>query len=135
MTIPFKSEALGKLTLRLALGILILFHGISKLMHPTATIAYVSGQLTAAHLPAYLAYGVFVGEVLAPVMIVLGIHSRIGGLMVMINMIFAVVLVHGAELLSLNKTGGWALELQGFYLLTALALFFLGSGRIAVKPD
>jgi putative oxidoreductase len=135
MTIPSQSDALGKLALRLTLGILILFHGISKVMNPTGAIGYVSGQLAAAGLPTFLAYGVFVGEVLAPIMIILGIYSRIGGLIVVIHMIFAVALVHGAQLFSLGKTGGWALELQAFYLLTGLALFFLGSGKIAVKPD
>ncbi len=135
MKISINGDAIGKLVLRLTLGILILFHGISKAMHPTGAIAYVSGQLTSANLPTFIAYGVFVGEVLAPIMIVLGIYSRIGGLIVVINMIFALALVHGAQLFSLAKTGGWALELQGFYLLTGLALLFLGSGRIAVKPD
>lgn len=135
MKISINGDALGKLVLRLTLGILILFHGVSKVMHPIGAIAYVSGQLTSANLPTFIAYGVFVGEVLAPIMIVLGIYSRIGGLIVVINMIFALALVHGAQLFSLAKTGGWALELQGFYLLTGLALIFLGSGRIAVKPD
>jgi putative oxidoreductase len=135
MEIPFKSDALGKLLLRLTLGILMSFHGISKLMNPARTLETMSGLLTAAGLPTYLAYGVFVGEVLAPVLIILGIYSRIGGLIVVINMIFALLLAHSAQLLSLTKTGGWALELQGFYLLTGLALFFLGSGKIAAKPD
>lgn len=135
MKYPFQSDALGKLVLRLTLGILILFHGISKTMHPTGAITYVSGQLATAGLPTFLAYGVFVGETLAPIMIILGIYSRIGGLIIVINMIFAVVLVDGAQLFSLAKTGGWALELQAFYLFIGLALFFLGSGKIAVKPD
>jgi putative oxidoreductase len=135
MANSINTDALGKLVLRLALGILILFHGVSKVMNPSGTIAYVSGQLTAANLPVFLAYGVFVGEVLAPIMIVLGVYSRIGGLIVAINMIFAVVLVHGAQLLTLSKTGGWAMELQAFYFFTGLALLFLGSGKIAVKPD
>jgi putative oxidoreductase len=135
MKIPFQSDALGKLILRLTLGILILFHGISKAMNPAGAIGYVSGQLAAAGLPTFLAYGVFVGEALAPIMIILGIYSRVGGIIVVINMIFAVALVHGAQLFSLGKTGGWALELQAFYLLTGLALFFLGSGKLAVKPD
>jgi putative oxidoreductase len=104
-------------------------------MNPAGAIGYVSGQLAAAGLPTFLAYGVFVGEALAPIMIVLGIYSRVGGIIVVINMIFAVALVHGAQLFSLGKTGGWALELQAFYLLTGLALFFLGSGKLAVKPD
>ena len=135
MQIPLQSDALGTLVLRLTLGILILFHGIAKVMNPAGTIGYVSGQLAAADLPSFLAYGVFVGEVLAPIMIILGIYSRVGGLIVVINMVFAVALVHGADLYTVGKTGGWALELQAFYLLTGLALFFLGSGKLALKPD
>jgi putative oxidoreductase len=135
MQIPLQSDALGKLILRLTLGILISFHGIAKAMNPAGTIDYVSGQLATAGLPAFLAYGVFVGEVLAPIMIILGIFSRIGGLIVVINMVFAVSLVHATQLYSMGKTGGWALELQAFYLFTGLALFFLGSGKLAVKPD
>ena len=135
MNIPFQSDAMGKLILRLALGVLLLLHGISKVMNPARTLETMNGLLAAAGLPSYVAYGVFIGEVLAPILIILGIYSRTGGLIVVINMIFAVLLAHAAQLLSLTKTGGWALELQGFYLLTGLALFFLGSGRIAVKPD
>ena len=135
MKIPFQSDALGKLFLRLTLGILLSLHGISKLMNPLRTLEAMSGMLAAAGLPTYLAYGVFVGEVLAPIFIILGIYSRIGGLIVVTNMIFAVLLAHSAQLLSLTKNGGWALELQGFFLLTGLALFFLGSGKFAVKPD
>jgi putative oxidoreductase len=135
MNIPFKSDALGKLLLRLTLGLLMSFHGISKLTNPARTLESMNGLLAAAGLPTYLAYGVFIGEALAPILIILGIYSRIGGLIVVINMIFAVLLAHSAQLLTLTKTGGWALELQGFYMLTGLALFFLGSGKIAAKPD
>ena len=135
MNIPFQSDALGKLVLRLTLGMLMSFHGIAKVMNPVRTLEAMSGMLATAGLPTYLAYGVFVGEVLAPILIILGIYSRISGLVVVINMIFAVLLAHSTQLLSLTKNGGWALELQGFYLLTGLALFFLGSGRFAVKPD
>ncbi len=135
MNILFQGDALGKLVLRLTLGLLILLHGVAKVMNPARTLDSTGGLLAAAGLPAFLAYGVFVGEVLAPIFIILGIYSRIGGLIVVINMIFAVLLVHATQLFSLTKAGGWALELQGFYLLTGVALFFLGSGRIAVKPD
>lgn len=135
MSIPFQSDELGKLVLRLTLGFLLLFHGISKVMNPAPTLDSMSGMLAAAGLPTFIAYGVFIGEVLAPILIILGIYSRIGGLIVVINMVFAVLLVHSTDLLSLTKDGGWALELQGFYLFMGLALFFLGSGRVAVKPD
>lgn len=135
MKIPLQSDAVGKLVLRLTLGVLILFHGVSKVMNPVRTFDAMSGMLISAGLPGYIAYGVFVGEALAPLLIIFGIYSRIGGLLVVVNMLFAVLLVHTSQLLTVTKTDGWALELQAFYLFTGLALFFLGSGRIAVKPD
>jgi putative oxidoreductase len=47
-------------------------------------------------------------------------------------MLVAFALAHLAQLFTLAKTGGWALELQGMYLFTALALVFLGAGRFSV---
>ena len=41
--------------------------------------------------------------------------------------------MHGHQLLTLSSNGGWALELQGFFLFTALALIFLGPGRYKLK--
>jgi len=134
MTIPFQSDALGKLILRLTLGGLILFHGVSKVLNPAA-IDGISKNLATMGLPGAFGYAVYLGEVLAPLLILLGLYSRVGGLLVMINMIFAVLLNHTAQIMTLSKSGGWALELQGFYFLCGLAVFFLGSGRFAVKPD
>jgi putative oxidoreductase len=88
------------------------------------------GQMLAAHhLPSFIAYGVFVGEIIAPLMLIVGYYSRISGLLITINMLIAIFLVHMGELFTLNGQGGWALELQGFYLLMALALVFLGGGK------
>ena len=128
------NDALGKLVLRLMLGTLMLFHGVSKLLHP-ATLDFISANLNGAGLPVMLAYGVYVGEIIAPLMIMLGFHARIGGLLVVINMIFAIFMVHSGDLLSLTEHGGWRLELQGFYLFSGVAVMLLGSGRMAVKPD
>jgi len=134
MKLPFQNDAVGKLLLRLTLGILMLLHGIAKLLHPSA-LEFIGSKLAAVGLPTVLSYGALVGEVLAPVLIILGIASRIGGLLVAINMVFAICLVHAAELFAMTKNGGWALELQGFYLFCGLAIFFLGSGKLAVRPD
>lgn len=134
MRSPIHSDALGKLILRLTVGILLLLHGVSKVRHP-GSLEYIGKQLAGIDLPAALAYGVYAGEVLAPLMIILGIYSRLGGLLVVGNMLFAVVLAHRAQLTSLTDHGGWSLELQAFYLFGGLALLFLGSGRIAVRPD
>lgn len=123
-------QDLGKFLLRVILGALILLHGIAKIRGGVDGI----GQMLAGHgLPAQLAWGVLVGEVLAPVMLIAGFHARIGAALVVINMAFAVFLVHMGELAQLNGQGGWALELQGMFAFSALALVFLGPGKYSVN--
>lgn len=65
----------------------------------------------------------------APVLLILGIWTRIGALLVVVNMLVAIALVHSGQLFSLSKSGGYGLELQAFYLLTAVAIAMLGAGR------
>lgn len=127
-------DAWARLILRLTVGILMLFHGVSKLLN-TDVLGFIGGKLTALGLPEALVYGVYVGEVVAPVMIILGVFTRIGGLLIVVNMLFAIVLMHSADLLSLTEHGGWRLELQGFYLFGGLVILLLGSGKYAVRPD
>lgn len=134
MNFSFQSDALGKLTLRLTLGILMLFHGVHKILH-LGSLDFIGKQLASIGLPQALAYGVYLGEVIAPIMIILGVFSRFSALLVLGNMIFAIVLAHRSQLFTLTDHGGYALELQAFFLLTGLAVFFLGSGRFAIKPD
>ena len=121
---------LGKLIVRLTLGGLLLFYSIAKLLNG---IGFSEGQLASHGLPTILAYGVYIGEVIAPLMVILGYQTRIGALIIVFNMIVAIALVHGHQLLTLSSNGGWALELQGFFLFTALALIFLGPGRYKLK--
>jgi len=127
-------EEVGKLLLRLTVGILLLFHGIGKILNP-GIVESIGSRLASDGWPASIAYGIYLGEVLAPLMIIFGVLARIGGLLVVINMVFAILLSHTAQLLTLSKSGGWALELQGLYLLCGIAIFFIGSGRMAVRPD
>ncbi|WP_426699917.1 DoxX family protein [Rhodanobacter sp. Col0626] len=123
------SNDLGKLVLRVVLGVLILFHGVSKLIHGPG---YIIGVVTAAGLSPFLAYGVYVGEVVAPLLLLLGYWTRVGALIIAVNMVVAISLVHMTQFASLNDTGGWALELQGMFLGTALAIALLGAGRFSL---
>lgn len=120
------STDLGKLVLRVVLGVLILFHGVSKLLHGPG---YIIGVVTGAGLPSFLAYGVYVGEVVAPLLLLLGYWTRVGALIIVVNMIVAVGLVHLGQFATLADTGGWALELQGMFFGTALAIMLFGAGR------
>ena len=123
-------DDLGRLVLRVALGALILLHGISKLRNGLGPI---EEMVTAHGMPSFVAYGVLVGEVVAPLMLLLGFYARIGGLLIAINMLFAIGLAHMSMLTQLNSEGGWALELQGMYLATAVAIALLGPGRHAIN--
>jgi putative oxidoreductase len=122
-------EDVGKLALRVALGVFILFHGVAKL---TGGIDFITDVVVKAGLPYFVAYGVYVGEVVAPLMVLAGWHTRIGAALIALNMIFAIWLVHASELLAIGPSGGWALELQGMFLFAALAVELLGPGRFSV---
>lgn len=124
----------GRLILRLCVGCLMLFHGVAKITNP-GQLDFIGGMLGANNLPAVLAYGVYIGEVLAPLMVIVGYQARLGGLLMAINMVFAIVLAHSGDFFSLTQHGGWAVELQMFYLLSAVAVVFLGSGRLAFRQD
>ena len=117
------------LILRLTLGILLLIHGLGKLPPPPA---FIIGVVTKAGLPEVLAYGVYVGEILAPILVIVGIWTRLAAVVIVVNMIAAVALAAMPMLLQLNKYGGYALEVEAFYLFTALALALTGAGRYSI---
>jgi len=120
----------GKLIARLTVGGLIIFHGISKIIHG---IAWMAEPLSAAHIPVFVGYGVYLGEVVAPIFLILGLWTRIASLLVAVNMVFAVALEAWRLAPTLNRGGGWGLELEAFYFLIAIAVFFLGPGRYSVS--
>ncbi len=117
------------LVLRVVLGILVLLHGLSKLPPPPA---FVADELVKHGLPNVLAYGVYVGEVVAPVLLIIGVWTRLAALAMAVNMVVAILLVHVPQLFQLGKEGGYALELQAIYLFTAVALMLSGAGRFSV---
>ncbi|MCL1635277.1 DoxX family protein [Luteimonas sp. SX5] len=127
---PAAQQDLGKLVLRVVLGALILLHGIAKIR---SGLGPIEGMLQAHGLPHYLAYGALVGEVLAPLLLILGWYARIGAALVLVNMVFAFALAHMGQVTQLNDQGGWALELQGMFLASSLALLLLGPGKYSVN--
>src|SRR5699024_2095744 len=98
-------------------------------------ISGIKRMLAANGLPEILAFGAYFGEVVGPIMILLGVFSRIGGALVVIHMLFAIGLAHMADIFALTDSGVWAIESQMFFLLSALAVMFLGSGRFALRED
>ncbi|WP_312480171.1 DoxX family protein [Stutzerimonas nitrititolerans] len=123
------TDDMGKLVLRLSVGMLMLLHGIFKLQNGVGGIA---GMLGSQDLPGFLAYGVYLGEVVGPVLVIIGLYTRVGAVLIIGNMLVALALAHSQELFSLGSMGGWALELQGMFLFGAVAIALLGAGKFSV---
>jgi len=122
-------DDLGKLILRLTVGALLVFHGVHKML---TGIAPIEALVVAHHLPAALAYGVYIGEIIAPVMVILGLFARIGAGLIVVNMIMAVALAGLGSIATFGPSGGYALELEAFYLFGALSVALLGAGSISI---
>jgi putative oxidoreductase len=122
-------DDLGKLLLRVSLGAMLMLHGIAKL---SGGVDGIAGMLQQRGLPGALAYAVFIGELLAPLAMILGLWTRPAALLAAVNMGVAIALAHSADLFKLGQQGGWAIELQGLFLFGALAVMLLGGGRFSL---
>ncbi len=114
---------------RLGVGGMMLLHGIGKL---TGGIVWLEQLLQLNGMPAFLAYGVYLGEIVAPLMLIVGFAVRPAAFILLVNMVFAVGLTHADDLWLLSPQGGWMLEVQGLYMLFAVMLMLAGGGRFSV---
>ena len=130
LTVSANRTDAGLLVLRLGLGALMLFHGIYKLTHG---IAWIAGPLGRVGLPAWLAYGVYVAEVVAPVLVIVGLWARPAAFVIAFDMFMAIFLARRADVAKINPMGGgWAIELELMFLVAALAIALMGSGRYGI---
>lgn len=125
-----KNVNLGLLAMRLSIGILFLMHGIAKIQYG---VGGTLGLIEKAGVPSALGYLVYVGEVLAPLMLIVGFRSRIGALLVAGTMAFVMLFIQPDKFGQTMPTGAWGLEVQGLFLFGALAIFFAGGGKYAVS--
>jgi len=130
-TFGTRGNDLALLLVRVSVGGLMIFHGVDKMRHG---LGGIEGMLAAKGLPTFLAYGVPVGEILAPLLVLVGVFGRIGGLVMAFNMLMAIWLANAGNIFSLNEqTGGLKIELPLLYLCGGLAVFFAGSGRYSLR--
>ena len=125
-----RNNDLGLLILRIAVGGLMLFHGIAKVM---GGYVFIENMLTPMGLPGFIAWGSVAAELLGSIMILIGLWTRAASVVMMGNMAVAILMAHLGVIFSVDPaTGGWAIELPMLYLLGAAALFFTGGGKYAV---
>jgi len=124
------SNDIAKLLLRLSLGVMMLFHGLDKIINGIGGVKHLT---VSSGLPEFLAYGVYVGEVVVPIFIILGAYVRAASVILGLNMVGAIFLAYGGALFSLGKHGAPVFELPFLYLMMSIVIFLLGSGKYALN--
>ena len=71
----------------------------------------------------------------APILIILGLFCRLSALTVIGTMVVAWLLVDSGNTFHLNDVGAWAIEDLVFYIMTAVVVFFLGSGKYSISSN
>jgi putative oxidoreductase len=128
---PATQPDAGLLVLRVGIAAVVLFHGVFKLTHGVAWIAGPLGQLG---LPAFLAYGVYLAEIVAPLLLIIGLWTRLAALVIAFQMVMAVLLARRGDVTTVNEMGGgWAIELEVLIFVGAVTIALAGSGRYALR--
>ncbi|MEA3374541.1 MAG: DoxX family protein [Campylobacterota bacterium] len=125
-----RDDDIGKLLLRVSVGLLVLFHGVGKIIHG---VSGIKSMLSSAGMPEFFAYGVFIGEIIAPLMLVMGYYSRIAAAILAFNMFTAIYLAHASSIFSLNKFGAPLIELPLLYMVLSIAIFLFGPGKYSIN--
>lgn len=126
----FHRDDLAKLIVRITCGGLLILHGSNSAIHG---IQHIKDMVRAAGLPEFIAYGNLIGEVVGPFFMIIGYKARIAALIVTFNMLASILIAHRDIMFARNNFGGWMIELNIFYMMTAMAVFFAGSGKYSLS--
>ena len=121
-------DDLGKLILRLSIGALLLLHGLAKFRSGNG---FVEEMVTRNGLPEFVAYGSYLGEIVAPILVIVGVFVRPAGLIIACDLFGAIMLARHTEIGALTPGGASAIEAELLFLLGGLAIACLGAGRFA----
>ena len=127
-----ENNDLGKLILRFGVGFLMLFHGYAKITHG---VGFIESSLVNAGFPAFIAYGIYIGEIVAPMFLILGIKVRLSALIITFSMLSAIFLAHANDIFTLTPHGAWSVELPMFYIFSSLAIVFFGAGKYSINKN
>ncbi len=63
--------------------------------------------------PNFWPISVFLGELIAPLLLIIGYRTRLASLFIAATMVVAILLAHSNEIFKLGNHGNWALEING----------------------
>lgn len=117
------------LLLRLALGIMFLAHGLTKVF--VFTLPGTVGFFESVGFPGWMAYPVTAFELLGGAALILGVFPRWVAAIAAIQLLGAATVHFGNGWAFANPNGGW--EYPVFLAVAAAALALLGDGAYALK--
>lgn len=112
------------LLFRIAIGGMMLVHGVPKLLQLFSGEEIVFGDPIGIGATASLALAVL-AEVICSVLIIIGLGTRLAVIPLIITMTVAILIVHATD-------GFQAQELGALYLICYLVLFYTGSGKYSL---
>ena len=118
------------LLLRVALGVMFLAHGLTKVF--VFTIPGTVGFFAQLGFPGWLAYLVILGEVGGGILLVLGVYTRWVALANIVILLGSIPVHWANGWMFANQGGGW--EYPVFLIIASLAVALLGSGTFAYHP-
>ena len=123
---------IGLLILRVSIAFTMLIYGITKLIHG---IDFIKDVFIQHGLPSFFGYGIYIGEIITPIFIIIGFRTKLAGFVFAINCLAAILMVQLPNLLKLNEFGGWVIGQIFIYMIFGIALIFTGAGKYAVSDN
>ncbi len=132
MSSDITSADWGKLILRVSIGGMMLCHGIGKIV---GGVGGIVGLFEGRGLPGFIAYGAYIGEVVAPIALILGYYTRPAAALLAFTMVTAIFVAHPGAILTLGEHGEWGIETPALFLFGGIAIAFLGAGRVSLGKN
>jgi putative oxidoreductase len=123
-----KHHALGPFFLRLAIGIVFLLHGLSKLMSLNGTTQFFTS--IGIPLPGFMGGFVAAVEFLGGIALIVGFFTRYASFLLLIDMAVAILVVHAK-----NGLGPMGIEIPLLLLAGCLTLMFAGPGKWGIEQS
>ncbi|MCH2488650.1 MAG: DoxX family protein [Flavobacteriales bacterium] len=113
----------GLLILRVGVSILMLFHGIPKLLEVIQGNFEFGDPIGLG--PVISKIGAVIGEAICPILIIIGVRTRLATIPTIITMAVAAFIVHGSDPIQRK-------ELALLYLVAFVAIALTGAGKYSI---
>jgi putative oxidoreductase len=129
MTLPKPTDDIAVLVARVLLGVVLMAHGLQKLVTDGIGGTTASFQAMGIPLPTVSALYAAVAEIGGGLLLLVGLATAVGAILVALDMAGALVFVHISNGVFV-QSGGW--ELVGLIGVVALLIAAVGAGRFSI---